>query len=47
MERFIHRKNLARYRKMLAESTDETQRRMLQRLIAEEAAKDQKPLSGG
>ena len=43
MERFIHRVNLERYRRLLAQATDEAQRRQLERLIAEEEAKDHLP----
>lgn len=41
MERFIHRQNLELFRKQLAETTDESKRRMLEKLLAEEQAKDQ------
>lgn len=40
MESFIHRMNLDRLRRLLAESKDETQRRQIEKLIAEEQAKD-------
>jgi hypothetical protein len=40
MEGFVHRQNLEHYRKLLAETTDEAQRRMLLKLIAEEDAKE-------
>ncbi|WP_168192787.1 hypothetical protein [Undibacter mobilis] len=43
MERFIRRQNLERFRRMLARATDEAQRRQLEKLIAEEEAKDQLP----
>jgi hypothetical protein len=43
MEQFVHRQNLAHFRKLLAQPTDETQRRMLLKLIAEEEAKEPKP----
>ncbi len=36
MERFIRRKNIERYRKLLAETTDAAQRRKLEKLLAEE-----------
>lgn len=39
MERFIHRQNIEHYRKLLAEATDEAQRRVLLKLLAEEEAK--------
>ena len=45
MEQFIHRQNLAHFRKLLAQATDEAQRRMLLKLIAEEEGKDQKSLN--
>jgi len=38
MEDFVHRQNLALFRKLLAGTTDETQRRLLAKLIAEEDA---------
>ncbi len=43
MERFIHRQNLERYRKLLTQVTDERQRRQILKLIAEEEAKDEPP----
>ncbi len=42
MERFIHRQNLERYRKLLTQVTDERQQQIL-KLIAEEEAKDEPP----
>jgi hypothetical protein len=45
MERFVHRRNPEHYRKLLAETTDEAQRRVLLKLIAEEEAKDRKPIN--
>ncbi len=41
MERFVHRKNMERYRELLSQTTDETQRQQLMKLLAEEEAKDQ------
>jgi len=38
MQEFIHRKNLEKYRRLLAETNDEAQRRQLEKLLAEEAA---------
>lgn len=38
MEKFIHRENIERYRKLLAQTTDETERRMIEKLLAEEEA---------
>ena len=49
MQEFIHRKNLEMYRRLLAETKDEDQRRQLERLLAEEVAKEPlalKPLDG-
>lgn len=39
MDQFIHRANLERFRRLLAQTTDETRRRQLERFIAEEEAK--------
>jgi hypothetical protein len=47
MDRFIHRQNLAHYQRQLAETTDEAQRRSLEKLIAEEVAKERTPPEGG
>jgi hypothetical protein len=43
MEKFIHRQNLEHLRRRLAETTDETQKHQLQKLLAEEEAKDLPP----
>ena len=43
MERFIHRENLERFRRLLQLATDEGQRRQLKKLIAEEEAKEPPP----
>lgn len=43
MERFVHRANLERFRRLLTQTTDETRRRQLERLIAEEEAKEDPP----
>ncbi|HWK96417.1 MAG TPA: hypothetical protein VNR39_13440 [Pseudolabrys sp.] len=40
MEQFVHRMNLDRLRRLLAETKDETQRRQIEKLIAEEEARD-------
>ena len=40
MEGFIHRENLALFRKRLAEPCDDAQRRLLLKLLAEEEAKE-------
>jgi hypothetical protein len=39
MEQFIRRQNIEHYRKLLAQTTDEAQRQMLLRLLADEEAK--------
>lgn len=39
MERFVHRMNLERLRRLLNETRDEAQRRQIEKLIAEEEAK--------
>jgi hypothetical protein len=41
MEQFIHRENLQRLRRLLAETADESQRQQILKLLAEEEAKDQ------
>ncbi|HZP75634.1 MAG TPA: hypothetical protein VFB45_05780 [Pseudolabrys sp.] len=43
MERFVHRKNLEHFRRLLAQTQDEAERARLQRLLAEEEAKDAQP----
>lgn len=43
MERFIRRKNIERYRKLLAETTDVEQRRKLEKLLAEEEGRGAQP----
>ena len=40
MQEFIHRKNLENYRQLLAETKDEAQRRQLEKLLAEEMARE-------
>jgi hypothetical protein len=42
LDRFIHRENLAHFKKLIAEAkdNDDTRREMLMRLLAEEEAKD-------
>ena len=37
---FIHRQNLDHFRKRLAETTDESQRQQILKLLAEEEAKE-------
>lgn len=39
-EKFVHRANLERLRRLLAETRDEAQRRQIEKLIAEEEAKE-------
>ncbi len=43
-ERFVCEQNIARYRKLLGESKDETQRLIIGRLLADEVAKRRKTL---
>ena len=43
MDLFLHYANLERFRKLLAATTDEEQRRTLLRLLADEESKDQTP----
>ena len=43
MDRFVHRANLERFRRLLTQTTDETRRQQLERLIAEEEAKEDPP----
>jgi hypothetical protein len=43
MDEFIHRENLALYKKRLAEATDERARQVLPKLLAGEEAKDASP----
>lgn len=46
MDRFIHRENIAHYRRLLAEAdvtTDQVRHRELTRLLAAEIAKDAVP----
>ena len=50
MERYVHNANIAHYRHLIAESErdlkrDEDRHKMLLTLLAEEEAKDKKPLS--
>ena len=40
MEWFIRQQNLERFRRLLAQSTDEPERRQIQKLLAEEEAKE-------
>jgi hypothetical protein len=43
MQSFVHRKNLEHFRKLLAQTTDEVERRTLLKLLSEERAKDKAP----
>ena len=43
MDRFVHRANLEHFRRLLAQPTDAAQRRQLEKLIAEEEAKEASP----
>jgi hypothetical protein len=45
MEKFIHQRNLAHYRKLLAETAHEPLRRQILTLLAEEEKRE--PLPGG
>lgn len=40
MDKFIHRENLALFRKRLAEPHDDAERKVLLKLLAEEEARD-------
>lgn len=40
MEQFVHRKNLDHLRRLLAETKDDAQRKQIEKLIAEEEAKE-------
>ena len=40
MDSFIHRENMERFRRLLAETKDEAQRRQILKLLAEEERKD-------
>jgi hypothetical protein len=41
MDKFIHRENLAHFKKLIAEAKDDIRREMLMKLLAEEEAKDE------
>jgi hypothetical protein len=47
MENFIHQRNLAHYRKLLAETAHEPLRGQIQRLLAEEEKKELQPSGPG
>ena len=40
MEQFIHRANIERYRRLLAQASDEAEGQRIAKLLAEEEAKD-------
>jgi hypothetical protein len=44
MEHFVHRENLQRLRRLLAETDNESQRQQILKLLAEEEAKDHLPV---
>ena len=44
MQEFIRQKNLEHYRRLLAGGPDEAERELLLRLLAEEEAKEPRPL---
>ncbi len=46
MKNFIHDENLKLFRKRLAEATDPEMRQTLLKLLADEAAKDERPHLG-
>ena len=39
-EKFVHKQNIKRYRKLLHETTDEERRQQILKLLAEEEARD-------
>jgi len=41
MDEFIHRENVAHFKKLIAEAKDDIRREMLMKLLAEEEAKDE------
>ena len=41
MDKFVHRQNLAHFRKLIAEAKNDVRREMLMKLLAEEEAKDE------
>jgi len=47
MENFVHKQNIERYRRLLAQVTDEAERRWIEKLLAEEIAKDHIPKPPG
>ena len=43
MEEFLHRENMAIFRRQLTEAKSDAQRQLLRKLLAEEAARDLLP----
>jgi hypothetical protein len=43
MQSFVHRKNLEHFRKLLANTTDDAERRLLMKLLEDERSKDKAP----
>jgi hypothetical protein len=43
MQDFVHQKNLEHFRKLLARTTDDAERRLLMKLLEEERSKDKAP----
>ena len=43
MERFVRHENIKRYRKLLREADDDTERRLIQKLLTEEEQKEPNP----
>jgi hypothetical protein len=46
MEKYIHRENIALFKKRLAESHDDSEREVLLKLLADEEAKEPPPHNG-
>ena len=46
MEKYIHRENLALFKKRLAESRSDAEREVLLKLLADEEAKEPPPKNG-
>ena len=44
MEKFVHEQNLAHYRKLLSEKMHEQYRSQILKMLAEEVAKDDRPM---
>jgi hypothetical protein len=43
MEWLLHQQNIERYRRLLAQTADESERRQISKLLAEEEAKNRQP----